>query len=856
MRDEKALAFQSYNLARELDGMKSVAEEDPRFLAHLKKMEAEDEEFLAESLNEKHMSAEDRAAFDIAQDKALRVWLDNSAWRAVDASEAQEGELIPARMLKKWKPTKDGPVANARVIVQGFRHKDVLENDLDKESPTLSRVGRMLTLQWACQNQWKVFSADVKSAFMQADSIDETTRIYIKPSSDMRRRLEKMMNLREAAKPAFGDVRAPRQWYSTADSFMVNECLFVHRPLDCCLYLSLRRANETDPEFHRIHKDGEIFVVDGILGLHVDDYLGAGECIYGANDAGKSKGDEFEEPINFASRVRLLAQSFRFGTWDFGEEDRLMFCGTAIQQSLNNDSVTLSLQDYTKLKPIPVEKARKSTPDAPLESSERKHLRALIGALAWPSGQCLPPLAASVSIHQASSSAPTIQDCLATNKTLRFAKRWSRNVKEFVLTLRKHGESLEQLRFGVYTDASWSVRPDGSSQGGYLIFVATASAAELESEKPFPLTILDWLPRMCRSSLSAEAQASAGAVDEVEWIKVFAAAMVQPYIEIEKDDTLRLFGETPLITDAKSLFDTAKSVSSGLRLAEKRTAIEVAIVRERMEAMAGYCKWVNSAQQLADGLTKPAARDNFVTQLKRQVHQLKFDPTYIAAKKVTKSDREKEIAEHEEAARYLFGHEALFGDEEDKPPGRCQLPGCEKGVAILNGKETKYCCRRHYYKHVNRAEIREDVWMKSAKVAMTTLALASAPKAEAKNEESDWTFIYTVAVMLCFSFFGMYKFVYQVFLYVKKFVVMQLTVEEELAPSMLGPVAAAGLSHGEMANVQTPEFDMIETNDEAKSSESSTETHVGSEEWGRWHDLREGRKTEKIAKAQGVDGKS
>lgn len=65
---------------------------------------------------------------------------------------------------------------------------------------------------------------------------------------------------------------------------------------------------------------------------------------------------------------------------------------------------------------------------------------------------------------------------------------------------------------------------------------------------------------------------AAGAVDEAEWVKVFAATMVQLFIEIEKDDALRLFGETPLITGAKSLFDSAKSVLSGLRLTEKRTA--------------------------------------------------------------------------------------------------------------------------------------------------------------------------------------------------------------------------------------------------------------------------------------------
>lgn len=60
----------------------------------------------------------------------------------------------------------------------------------------------MLTLQWACQHQWKVFkvfSADVKECLhdIRLHTVGESTRIYIKPSSDMRRKLEKMMNVRD-----------------------------------------------------------------------------------------------------------------------------------------------------------------------------------------------------------------------------------------------------------------------------------------------------------------------------------------------------------------------------------------------------------------------------------------------------------------------------------------------------------------------------------------------------------------------------------------------------------------------------------------------------------------------------------
>ena len=144
---------------------------------------------------------------------------------------------------------------------------------------------------------------------------------------------------------------------------------------------------------------------------------------------------------------------------------------------------------------------------------------------------------------------------------------------------------------------------------------------------------------MCRSSLSAEAQASSLAVDELEWTKVFMSAMVNPYVAIEKDESMLKFGESPVLTDAKSLYDASSSVTPGMNLSERWTAIEVAITRERVEALGGTWRWVNSVQQLADGLTKPAAKESLAYILSRGVHQLKFDPTFTAAKKSRKSQR-------------------------------------------------------------------------------------------------------------------------------------------------------------------------------------------------------------------------
>ena len=154
-------------------------------------------------------------AFDEAKDAALRFWSENKAWKPVDASEARPGEAVPMRFLLKYK-MKDGvQTANARIILQGFKHVDVASKKLETESPTLSRVGRNLVMLMCAQNRCNLWISDFKSAFLQADSIEQDVKIYAIPNRDIRRRLSKLIGLRDheilkVLKPAFGDVRAPR----------------------------------------------------------------------------------------------------------------------------------------------------------------------------------------------------------------------------------------------------------------------------------------------------------------------------------------------------------------------------------------------------------------------------------------------------------------------------------------------------------------------------------------------------------------------------------------------------------------------------------------------------------------------
>jgi hypothetical protein len=61
-----------------------------------------------------------------------------------------------------------------------------------------------------------------------------------------------------------------------------------------------------------------------------------------------------------------------------------------------------------------------------------------------------------------------------------------------------------------------------------------------------------------------------------------------------------------MIVDAKNVFDAVcKIETAGLQLEEKRTAIELLAIKQRLQQALVDLRWVNSDQQMSDALTKP-----------------------------------------------------------------------------------------------------------------------------------------------------------------------------------------------------------------------------------------------------------
>ena len=141
-----------------------------------------------------------------------------------------------------------------------------------------------------------------------------------------------------------------------------------------------------------------------------------------------------------------------------------------------------------------------------------------------------------------------------------------------------------------------------------------------------PFTPLAWksfkLPRVCKSSLGAESQAMAGALEEL-LIKTFLRML------LDKDVTLSRSQETlnmpcAVVTDCRAPYDLLKKENIQTSN-DKRVAIEPLVIRDLLKQVNGELRWVSSERQLADPMTKISTRQQLVEAMRSGFIQLVHD---------------------------------------------------------------------------------------------------------------------------------------------------------------------------------------------------------------------------------------
>ena len=566
--------------------------DDAWVVQHLRKSEA----------NEKTMTVDERAQMMQAKAGELQNYFSNNVWDfAGPLSDDDLTRVVTCRWVLVWKTDEATglPKAKARLVLRGFQDPDVA--NMSTASPTAGRTARQILLCICGQESWILTIGDVKAAFLSGATFDR--KIIAKLPADCGPLLGVVgpcyMKL---GKSAYGLSDAPLLWNKEATR-RLTEMDINHHKLDSCF-------------FHWRNSKNELGL---LLLLHVDDML----ICHNPKD---------KEACEKLAQIR---SGFNFGRWQqLKKDEKIAYCGGIL--AYDNGILTLGYDEYVrKVMPIQIDKKRDST--IPLTPKEVSKCRGLIGALQWPGGQGAPHLCASTSILAGELAAKEGKVMNELNKTLRFSKQ-NGDVK---IHFPKVVDDWKDLSFVGYSDAAHGVRRDLGSQGGFLI---VATSPKVHTGAVCRYTPVAWrsykLTRVCRSSLSAEAQACATAIDELMLVKMMFNMLKHPELEVSNKDVAKL-GKSALVIDARALFDATKkpTIQSSL---DKRVSIEVMVIRDGLLHTQTELRWVSSERQLADGLTKIGGRQQMAELLRGGHMQLVYDESFQASKKKTQSER-KEI---------------------------------------------------------------------------------------------------------------------------------------------------------------------------------------------------------------------
>ena len=460
-----------------------------------------------------------------AKQKELEKFRDNDVYEEVDNTNQS---TVGVRWVVTKKP--DGSV-KARLVALGYQEKS---SDIRKDSPTCNRDSIRLLLTVVAQQGWKLQHIDVQTAFLQGKRISRD--VFIVPPKEA-----ETWKIWKLNKCIYGLVDGPRMWYMELRDTLVKLRMEV---------------SSYDESFMFWNSQGKL---SGIMAIHVDDLMLSG------NKA-------FENYV-----ICGLKKKFRLST-----EAEVEFVYTGLDIKQTSLGVQVSQLGYIDQIPkIEIDKHRVNQNSLEINEHEKRQLRTVCGQLLWVSTQTRPDLAYATCFASNCVNNGTVADLKMVNKAVKFLKREP-------LTIKFRKVSLCESLVVVFCDASFGNLRDGSSQGGFIIFLVSTTS------KCCPLT---WqsrkIRRVCKSTLAAESWAMVEAVESAELVQ----AQLCEVTHSPKMDIV-------VMTDCKSLHDalhTSKNVD------DKGLRIPMACLRQRVCNNEMRVYWISTKLQLADCLTKAGA---------------------------------------------------------------------------------------------------------------------------------------------------------------------------------------------------------------------------------------------------------
>ena len=488
--------------------------------------------------------------------------------------------VLPSRIVRRWKPAEQPgapPSRKSRWCVRGDRDPDILE--LDRHAPTVTTATLSIVLQIAATKRWPASLGDLRNAFMQSDPLRRLQgRLFTKqpsgglPGMDPRQIIEIL-----AGTYGLGD--APAHWRRSLKKVLVE--------LGLC-------QSALDPTVFKWY-DGRH--LGGLIVVEVDDLLMCGNP-------------------KFYEILEALQRRFKFGKFVKlqSEAEGAGFNGRRLKQKSDfGFEIDMTKFVTERLKTVSLDKGRSADPDSDATQAERDAMRAAVGSLTWASKEGRPDAAAASSLGASSLKSLKIRDILEINKAIKLVK------DNHDLHIKVQPIDEERLAWGVVTDASYANASKSRSQGGHAVIAYDHEALKSGRGR---CNLLHWrsgkINRVVNSTLSAETLSLSRGLGELGWTVTVYHELTDRYFDLKRwekvmrerrtcafasEQSEQRLRKNICVVDAKSLYDHLSKETLGVA-DDKRTAIEMQIIRQSMSETATQIRWVPHQLMLVDGLTK------------------------------------------------------------------------------------------------------------------------------------------------------------------------------------------------------------------------------------------------------------
>ena len=347
-----------------------------------------------------NLKAADRKLFEEAKNKEINSWLATETVTRILRHQVPQENVMRCRWILTWKdvdsvsPPGSTTVSNsaaqkvparqvpkARLVVLGF--EDPMVDQIPRDSPTMSKLSRVLIMQHAASMHWDIHSFDIKTAFLRGT--EESSRVLgMEPPPEMREKLRLKQNeIVRLLKGAYGRVDAPFLWFRELKQSL-EQLGFCSAPFDPCTFVLRDQHQRTE----------------GLIGIHVDDGLCCGSP-------------------RFHQKLAELEKKYPFGS---KKSRDFTFTGLKITQK-EDYAIWVNQEQYVKdIHPITISKERKITPNESVSETERQGLRALVGSLQYAATNTRPDLCSRLGYLQSHINKAKISTLLEANKILHEAK--------------------------------------------------------------------------------------------------------------------------------------------------------------------------------------------------------------------------------------------------------------------------------------------------------------------------------------------------------------------------------------------------------------------------------------------------